>query len=121
MRCHYPKAGIWSVPSVALCGLMALGATGCEEVDCAEQCRRVRQCEPQVSEALIARQPARSQFMMHVRKQMPERTVKPLIKSCPERCEMVRKSSTWRKRLQRCAKLKQCAAFARCIAPTLEP
>lgn len=106
----------------ALCALLALGAqAGCDRVDCARVCERVRQCKDQLSQALIERQPSKSRFMKHVRRQLPERMVPRLIESCPERCDALRKSSRWHKRLKACAALKQCDAFARCIAPVLEP
>ncbi len=116
---NYRRRSIASLS--AFCGLLSLGASGCSKVNCDKLCERVRRCEPQISQALVARQPAKSPFMTHVRKQMPERTVKPLIQSCTQRCDKLRNSKKWRQRLQRCTPIKECAAFARCIAPALEP
>lgn len=105
--------------------LVTLGAltaqAGCNRVDCDSLCERVRRCRPAVSKALVERQPSKSRFMKHVRRQVPERMVPRLIESCPERCDALGKSTKWQKRLKACAAIKQCDAFARCIAPALEP
>jgi hypothetical protein len=101
---------------------LALSAqASCKKVDCVQVCERVRHCESQVSQALVERQPSQSPFMKHVRKRLPTQLVGRLIKSCPERCTALRKSKMWRKKLKACAALKECDAFAKCIAPVLEP
>ncbi len=106
----------------AACALLALGAqSGCKKVDCVGVCERVRQCESQVSQALVDRQPSKSPFMKHVRKRLPAQLVPRLIKSCPKRCTALRGSKKWHKKLKACAALKECDAFAKCIAPALEP
>jgi len=104
------------------CGLATLpAAASCNRVDCPVVCERVRQCKGQVSDALVARQPSQSRFMKHVRNKLPERLIGRLIKSCPERCDALGKDRTWRKRLRACEALQNCDAFARCVAPALEP
>lgn len=105
-----------------LCGLAVLTAgVGCSRVDCPDLCKRVRQCEGQVSNALVARQPSQSPFMKTVRKKLPARMVGRLVKSCPERCDALAQNTKWKKKLQACAAQKSCDDFARCIAPALEP
>jgi len=90
-------------------------------VDCPDLCKRARQCEAQVSDALVARQPSKSRFMKHVRGKFGERMVGRLLKSCPERCAALEKDRKWRTQLRACARHKSCDDFARCIAPALEP
>ncbi len=114
--CAPPTLAVMLAPLLTLTTL-----SGCNKVDCAPLCERVRQCETQVSRALVERQPSKSRFMKHVRKRLPTDLVPRLITSCPERCEALGKSKKWKKRLKACAALKECEAFARCIAPALEP
>jgi len=117
-----PRAKASVCAPLTLAALLTLGAlSGCKKLDCAPLCKRVRQCEAQVTRALVERQPSKSRFMKHVRKRMPADLVPRLIKSCPERCEALGRSKKWKKKLKACAALKECEAFARCIAPALEP
>jgi len=99
----------------------AVTAGGCNRVDCAGLCERVRRCRPAVTRALVERQPSKSRFMNHVRAKIPERMVPRLLESCSERCDALGKNSKWQKKLKACAAIEQCDAFARCIAPALEP
>lgn len=114
MWCHRSR--------LLICAVLALVAQpGCQRVDCASVCERARTCQPQVTQALVDRQPHQSAFMKSVRKQMPTKLVPRLIRSCPQRCDALKNNKKWRAKLQSCARLKACDAFARCIAPALEP
>jgi len=119
-----PRGGarfVLACTTLAGCILAGGALAGCKKVDCDQVCHRVRQCKGEVSQALVDRQPSQSRFMNHVRKHLPERMVPRLIESCTERCRALRNSKKWHKKLKACAALKNCEAFARCIAPALEP
>lgn len=114
MCCHRFTLPLWAVLALA-------ALPGCKKVNCPAVCERVRKCQPQVTRALVDRQPQQSTFMKSVRKQMPAKLVPRLIKSCPLRCDALRKNKKWQAKLRTCASLRGCDAFARCIAPALEP
>jgi hypothetical protein len=107
---------------LALGGLLGLvTGAGCRQASCPTLCQRARACRAEVAEALVERLPTKSPALQHVRTKLPERLMPALLASCRERCEALQKSRRWRERLRRCEAIGDCARFARCIAPALEP
>ena len=98
------------------------GLAGCSDpVPCGDLCARARQCEPEVIAALVERLPQQSAALRHVRAAYPDRVGRRAVAACSERCTLVGRSRFGRETLGPCRATQSCAAFARCVAPFLEP
>jgi hypothetical protein len=117
VRPHGPLLGALLLSALGL----GIGSCDDQEEQCRQICQRARRCRPAVTEALRVRLPSRSPFMKTVRRELPDRIVTRLLRSCEERCAALWRTDRWRMRLQRCHGHKACTAFATCIAPALEP
>jgi hypothetical protein len=105
-----------------LLAALAGGLAACgQPVPCDPLCARAKRCEEQVITALVARLPSRSQAFARVKQAYPERIGRRAVAACGPRCDRLRSSSWWQDQLAPCLRQPSCEAFARCVAPFLEP
>lgn len=107
-------------------GILVLGVllcSGCdkEPVDCVALCERAHACRSEIGKSLVARLPAQSPALLHVRRELPGRLLDRVLGSCRERCDRLSRSRKWRQALAPCRPVQACPEYASCVAPLLEP